>query len=315
MNPTELFDSFSLDDVFVSKVIQAAVLVAVLMLLLRAARHLTQRVVTNPTRRYRLNKVFGRVTLFVLAASMLALWEPGTQNVFALLTVIGAGLAISMREALLSAAGWLNIVTRQPFKTGERVEINGIKGDVVDIRLMHTTLMEVGGWVDADQSTGRLVHLPNAWIFLHQVQNYTHGFRFVWHEMSVTLPADADWKRARAIINELADESAEIVAHQAEQDIKRLASEYLVHYSILTPFVYVKLSDQGIRLTLRYLCEARKRRGTEHAFTLQILDRFADEHIPIVLKGSGARIGPAAPDGDDDKQQQPQPRTPRRDVF
>ncbi len=287
-----LFKDAMADESLVYRIVETGILILLTLVLIRAARHLMRRLVTNPERKYRLGKLIGRIGLALFAVALIALWAPERGQVFTILTVIGAGLAISLREALLSIAGWLNILTRQSFKVGERIEINGIKGDVVDIRPLHTTLMEVGAWVDADQSTGRLVHLPNAWVFLHQVQNYTHGFRFVWNEMSVTLPPDANWKRARTIIGELADESAGIVGQQAEQDIRRLASEYLVHYSILTPFVYVKLTDSGVKLTLRYLCEARKRRGTEHAFTEQILDRFAEENIPIIVGGASTRIAP-----------------------
>ncbi len=290
----DLFKNAMTDQSLVYRVVETGVLILIILLLIRAARHLMHRIVTNPERKYRLGKLIGRIGMVIFVVSLIALWAPERGQVATILTVIGAGLAISLREALLSMAGWLNILTRQSFKVGERIEINGIKGDVVDIRPLHTTLMEVGAWVDADQSTGRLVHIPNAWVFLHQVQNYTHGFRFVWNEMSVTLPPDANWKRARTIIGELADESAGIVGQQAEQDIRRLASEYLVHYSILTPFVYVKLTDTGVKLTLRYLCEARKRRGTEHAFTEQILDRFAQEEIPIVVGGTSTRIAPCS---------------------
>ena len=290
----DLFRDAMADESLIYRIVETILLLLLTFALIRASRHVMKRIVTSPERRYRMSKLIGRFGLALFTVALIVLWAPERGQVFTILTVIGAGLAISLREALLSMAGWLNILTRQPFKVGERVEINGIKGDVVDIRLLHTTLMEVGAWVDADQSTGRLVHLPNAWVFLHQVQNYTHGFRFVWNEMSVTLPPDANWKRARTIIGELADESAGIVAQQAEQDIRRLASEYLVHYSILTPFVYMRLTDAGLKLTLRYLCEARKRRGTEHAFTEQILDRFAQEEIPIIVGGAAARIAPCA---------------------
>ena len=292
----DLFRDAMTDESLVYRIAETIILLLITLALIRATRHVMKRIVTSPERRYRMSKLIGRIGLALFTIALIVLWAPERGQVFTILTVIGAGLAISLREALLSMAGWLNILTRQPFKVGERVEINGIKGDVVDIRLLHTTLMEVGGWVDADQSTGRLVHLPNAWVFLHQVQNYTHGFRFVWNEMSITLPPDANWKRARTIIGELADESAGIVAQQAEQDIRRLASEYLVHYSILTPFVYMRLTDAGVKLTLRYLCEARKRRGTEHAFTEQILDRFAAEGIPIIVGGLAAHIAHCADD-------------------
>ncbi len=174
----------------------------------------------------------------------------------------------------MSVAGWLRIVLVHPYQQGDRIEINGVRGDVIDIRVMRTTLMEIGGWVDADQSTGRLVHIPNAWVFLYPVYNYTQGFRFIWNELSVTVTFRSDWQAARDIMESLARESTAIVERQVAEEIRQMSREFLIHYSILTPFVYVRIVENGIRLTLRYLCEARKRRGTEHALTVSILEAF-----------------------------------------
>lgn len=200
----------------------------------------------------------------------------------AILTVVGAGLAIALREALLSVAGWLRIVLLHPYQQGDRIEINGMRGDVIDIRVMRTTLMEIGGWVNADQSTGRLVHVPNAWIFLYPVYNYTQGFRFIWNELSVTVTFRSNWQAAREIMESLARESTAIIGRQVAEEIRQMSREFLVHYSILTPFVYVRIVENGIRLTLRYLCEVRKRRGTEHALTVSILEAFR-QHGDIEL--------------------------------
>ncbi len=260
----------------------ATVVLAVVMLVVtRLSKNLASRFIEDPARQYRMRKTIGRMAAVVFAVLLIALWGPDPGDVVTVLTIIGAGIAISMRETLLSIAGWFNIVVRGPYKPGDRIEMNGILGDVIDIRLLHTTLMEVGGWVDADQSTGRIVHLPNAWVFLHGIYNSSHGFNFVWHELPVTVTFGSDWSKAREVMMEMASESAAIVEAQAASEIRRMSREYLVHYSILTPFVYVTITDRGVRLTLRYLSGVRKRRGTEHAFTVNLLTRFREHGITL----------------------------------
>lgn len=94
-------------------------------------------------------------------------------------------MAIALADVLKNMAGWMYIPSRRPFRVGDRIEIEGTRGDVVDIRLFCFSLMEIGNWVDAEQSTGRLVHVPNGSVFINQVANYTEGFQYIWHEMPV----------------------------------------------------------------------------------------------------------------------------------
>lgn len=269
-----------LNDTVLRGIVFSVIIAAGAALLVRLGRRIVSRYVEEPARRYNLSKMVGRSMALLAFVLIIAVWSPGLKNLITILTVIGAGLAIAMREALLSFLGWLDLVFRSPYEQGDRVEIDSVQGDVVDIRVMHTTLMETGGWVDADQSTGRLVHIPNSWIFQHGVYNYTQGFNFIWNEMAVTVTFRSDWEAAREIMVSLAEESARIVEKQAEAELRRLSRKYLVHYSILTPFVYVRIVENGVRLTLRYLCEVRKRRGTQHAIAMGILHGFA-EHDEI----------------------------------
>lgn len=257
-----------------------AILVSIIIIvaayvLIRILRRLVPRYIEEPERQYRTAKLIGRFVGMTAFLAILFVWGSGQgPGLATILTVIGAGLAIANREVLLSFAAWINIVVRNPYNQGDRIEVNGIQGDVIDIRLLHSTLMETGGWVKADQSTGRIVHFPNAWLYQFGVYNYTKGFKFIWNEIPFTLTLDSDWRSAREIISEIASETADIVEQQVKQQLRQMSREYLVHYSILTPFVYVSLTDHGVVLTLRYLAEVRKRRGTEHALTVSILEAF-----------------------------------------
>ncbi|MDA0874154.1 MAG: mechanosensitive ion channel, partial [Bacteroidetes bacterium] len=215
-----------------------------------------------------------RTAVFIAVVAIMMVWSPGFGDLLTVLTVIGAGMAIALREVVLSLAGWGRINFMSSYKEGDRIEINGIAGDVIDIRMLRTSLMEIRGWVDADQSTGRIVHFPNAWIFMYALYNYTRSFKFIWNEIPLTVTYRSDWRAARDIMMKYAEESAAIVEQQAREEIQQISREFLIHYSILTPFVYVRIVPDGVQLTLRYLCEARKRRGSEHALNLLILDDF-----------------------------------------
>lgn len=254
----------------------------VMYILVRLSKRLVLRYIDDPERQFRASKMISRTGGLVTLLLIIAFLSPDPGNLLTILTVVGAGLAIAMREALLSFIGWLHITFRVPYRPGDRIESNGIRGDVIDIRLLQTTLMEIGGWVDADQSTGRIVHIPNNWVFLHGVFNYTRGFHFIWNELPITVTFRSNWETAREIMMSLAEESASIVEMQARNEIRKMSREYLIYYNILTPFVYVRIDNNGVRLTLRYLCEVRKRRGTAHALTMGILLALRD-HPDIEL--------------------------------
>lgn len=274
--------SLDVGNEIIRQIVFSIIGLVVIIVTVSLLRRLVLRYIEEPTRRYRTSKFIRRAEALLILIILIMIWSPGQGNIIAILTLIGAGLAIAMREALLSIAGWLNVILRNTYSQGDRIEVNGIRGDVIDIRLFHTTLMEVGAWVDADQSTGRIVHIPNSWVFQYGVHNYTKGFGFIWNEISVTVTFRSDWAAAKEIMLKFAQESSDIVEQQAARQIRRMSREYLVHYSILTPFVYVRIVNNGVQLTLRYLCEVRKRRGTEHALTVSMLDAFR-EHGGIEL--------------------------------
>lgn len=214
------------------------------------------------------------ITLFVI---VFFIWIQNINSVTIFLGVAGAGVALALQEVILCGAGWLLILLRHPFETGDRIEVNGIKGDVIDIRLFQTSLLEIGNWVDADQSTGRIVHFPNSFVFKHANYNYSRGFEFIWHEIPVLLTFESDWKRGREIMMARAKTLAEGLEDEVGRKIDAMRNRYMIYYGKLTPIVYVNIKDSGVELTLRYLTEAKKRRSTQDQLCQAILDDFEKE--------------------------------------
>ena len=214
----------------------------------------------------------------VTAAVLLAwIWLDAFGSLPTYLGLVSAGVAIALSDLLKNMAGWVYILARHPFRLGDRIEVDGTSGDVVDIRLFRFSLMEIGDWVDADQSTGRLVHVPNGIVFTKVVANYTEGFEFIWHEIPVLITFESDWERAREIIRRGVEAASLDVDAQALKRLRETAREYQIKIGTLTPAVYLTVRDSGVLLTGRLLTSARERRNVEEKVWEGILRGFANE--------------------------------------
>ena len=257
------------------KLLLTAITIGVLWALHRIVLGLAYRGVTDPWSRYRWRKGVTYVTLAVGIIVVGRTWIPGMQTLATFFGLLSAGLAIALKDPVSDLAAWAFIVWARPFEVGDRIQIGGHAGDVIDLRLLQFTLNEIGNWVDADQSTGRIIHIPNGRVFTEPLANYDKGFKYIWNEVPVLITFESDWKKAKEILGRIADKHAEHLTGQAEEDLLSASRQYLINYRKLTPIVYTKAVDSGVQLTIRYLIEPRKRRGTEHAIWEEILTEFA----------------------------------------
>ena len=233
------------------------------------------RRVQDPWGRYRWRKglTYALVTAGVVIIG--GTWlTAGVGELLRFLGILSAGLAIALKEPVSNFAGWAFIIWRRPFEVGDRVQIGPHAGDVIDLGLFQFTLNEIGAWVDADQSSGRIIHIPNGKIFSDPVANYNKGFRYIWNEVPVVVTFESDWRKAKQILGKIAVKHAEHLTQQAEQELLAASQQYLINYRKLTPIVYTRVVNDGVQLTIRYLIEPRKRRGTEHAIWEEILSDF-----------------------------------------
>ncbi|MFC1544496.1 mechanosensitive ion channel family protein, partial [Gemmatimonadota bacterium] len=143
------------------------------------------------------------------------------------------------------------------------------------IRLFQFSLLEIRNWVDADQSTGRILNVPNSRVLRETLANFTKGFQYIWHEIPVLITFESNWKQAEEIMKEIAATQVEQLSTAAAEEVRRAARRYLIHYGKLTPIVYLTVKDSGVLLTMRYIVESRRRRGTEEGIWRAILEEFA----------------------------------------
>jgi small-conductance mechanosensitive channel len=245
-----------------TRLVETLVVIFGYLLVRRLARRIVVRSVDDPGSRYTASRFvaygFGVLTLGLLVK----IWFQGVTGFATYLGLLSAGVAIALQDPLINLAGWVFILVRQPFKVGDRIQINQHSGDVVDIRLFRFIVLEIGNWVHADQSTGRVLHIPNGWVFKNSVANYDEGFGYIWNELAVTVTFESNWRRAKEVLAKTVTEHAEELSPDAARQIAAAADTYHIKFSKLTPVVWTSISDSGVTLTMRYLCKPRERRSS-----------------------------------------------------
>ncbi len=217
-------------------------------------------------------------TYYVLVVLILGIyWLENIGSIATFLGLFSAGLAIALKDPLVNFAGWLFIIIRKPLALGDRIEIGEYAGDVIDIRFFQFSINEINNWVDADQSTGRIIHIPNGQVFVHPQANYSQGFSHIWNEINVMITFESNWEKARTLLEKVLEAHAEQFSFSARKKLIEASKKYMIFYRTLTPFVYVSVKENGVQLTMRYLTDPRKRRTSEHDIWMDVLQSFDTE--------------------------------------
>ena len=275
--PEEIRDFLFHNQVLSTRILLTVALIFCLFVLRRLLIGMVNRRIDDQDQVYAWRKGSEYLFLFLGLIGVISIWIDGFGNMGTYLGLLSAGVAISLQDPLTNLVGWIFIIARHPFEVGDRIEVNGIAGDVIDIHLFKFSMIEIGNWVDADQSTGRVIHLPNRFVFNHAVANYTSGVSHIWNEIPITLTFESDWQIAKKLLQEIADRHSLRPSAEDASLIKQAAKRNNVKVPTLTPVVYTKVSESGVVLTLRYLCKPRRRRNTEQAIWEEVLLLFAEE--------------------------------------
>ena len=269
--------------------IVSVIAIFVLWLIRFIAVRIVNRNIKDKKIQYKWRKNLTYFSVFLGFLVVGRIWFEGLGSIATFLGLLSAGLAIALKDPVSDFAGWIFIVWRKPFDVGDRIQVGDTKGDVIDVRVFKFTVLEIGNWVHADQSTGRVVHIPNHLVFSNSLANYTSDFEFIWNEIPVLLTFESDWRKAKEILQDIADEHLQDFVEEAQNQVRRATKSYLIYYKHLTPIVYTDVKDSGINLTIRHLSNPRRRRGIGQAIWEDILDKF-DEHDDIDLAYPTLRI-------------------------
>lgn len=236
----------------------------------------------DTTRKHLFRKIINYTTTAVVLIGLLVLWIRNLTFLTTLLGFIAAGLAIALRDVILSFFGWFKIIWSRPFKIGDRIQVQNFEGDIIDITPLHTVLLEVGNWIEANQSTGRIVFIPNNIIFLESVFNSTLGFPYLWDEFSLVVTFESDLEKTKELLNEPVEDIVGTNFRRARRLIQKLGERYAISYENLGSRIYTSIEDHGVKLTVRYLTQVRGRREVKSRLSNEALTRLS-EHPEVEL--------------------------------
>ena len=270
-------DFFTAPDQWQNRLAVTVAVIVVAIIIRFVVLQFVKRRVDDPEIWYRTQKASSYGGTFIVLLVATFVWFQ-VSNVGAWIGVVSAGIAIALADVLRNFVGWGYILLRRPFKIGDRIEINGQAGDVVDVRSQRFSMLEIKGWVDADQSTGRIIQIPNGLLFSMPLANYTEGFPFIWHEIPMLVTFESDWKRAEAMMDEvLAEHAPSMASDEARKATREAATEYRIRFTHLTPTSYVTVKDSGVMVTGRLIIPVRSRRHIENTMWRGLLERIEKE--------------------------------------
>ncbi len=290
MDFTSDIQQWLVDHPVATNIIKYLVWVILVFLLIKWTKGLLKKNLPDNSLKYKAQKAV-EVIGYILVALITVSYFTGSINDFGLaIGLLTAGITITLQELILSIAGSFYIFFVRVYKPGDRIELNGIKGDVVDIDSIYTTMMEIGEWVSSDNYSGRIVKISNAFVFKGPVYNYSLDFPFVWDEFDLPIRYGSDMDLAKQIVISVAQEKLSEYVKDSIAGWKDVVNKYYIEDAQVDPTLAITMTDNWIQFNLRYIVDYKKRRMTKHLLNEEIGKRILETNGKVILASSTFEI-------------------------
>jgi small-conductance mechanosensitive channel len=254
-----------LKDPLIVKIMRLSLWVIIIVLIIVFSRKQLKKRITDMAHLYKAQKIVEVVGLVLISFIILLTFTLDSLKDYTIIIgLFTAGIAFTLQELILSIAGSFYIFALRVYKPGDRIEINSIKEDVIDINSMYTTIMEMGEWVSSDNYTGRIVKLSNAFVFKGPIKNYSMDFPFIWDEINIPITYQSDVELAKKLILENASKILSDYTENSKLKWKEMVERYYIEDATLDPTIAIKLTDNWIEINLRYITDYKRRRNTKN---------------------------------------------------
>lgn len=263
-----------LDSALLGKIILVMGGLSVIFIFIKILQHSVSKSFQNHDLRYRARKIIAYFSYLLIIALIMVIFNKELGGLSVTFGLAGAGIAVALQEVIVSVAGWVAIIFGNFYSIGDRIQLKGIKGDVIDIGILRTTLMEIGEWVDGDLYNGRIVLVANSYVFKEPVFNFSGDFPFLWDEIKVPIKYGSDYKLAKEIVLRIADEIVGDYALSVKDSWQDMVRKYMIEDARVEPVVHLKANDNWIEITVRYVVDYKMRRGTKDQIFTRILEEI-----------------------------------------
>jgi small-conductance mechanosensitive channel len=259
-------------------------------------RYIGQFVKDSKTR-YRLRKFSFFLGFLVAGLFIAVVFSDHLGGLHIAFGLIGAGVAFSLQEVVASIAGWMAVTLGDSYSVGDRIKLSGITGDVIDIGIIKTTLMECGDWVQGDLYNGRIVRLSNSFVFREPVYNYSTDFPFLWDEITLPIRHGSDYQRAKDLILGVLNETVGEYAAFAGEHWQKMVRKYRIEDASVTPMVTVTPNENWLLYTIRYVVDYKERRSKKDHIYMRLLEEIGKAGDGISLASTSMDVNLFTADG------------------
>lgn len=273
-----------------SKLLTITIALVIIYIIASFVKKIIPKYIAATDSRYKARKFINFIGYAVFVFIILFVFSNKLTGFSVFIGVAGAGIAFALQEVISSIAGYIVIHTSNFYKVGDRVLVGGIKGDVIDIGILRTSLMEIGGWVDGDLYNGRITRVSNSFIFSQPVHNYSGEFPFIWDEIKIPIKTNSDFELSRELFYKTLNNIESDYATNAQEHWDKMTEKFLIEKARVKPMVSMSFDENWITFTLRYVVDYKARRSTKDALYLAILKEINNTNGKIEIASAAYEI-------------------------
>lgn len=278
----ELMDLFNIQNIYLINIIYTVIAFIILNVISRIIKSINLKTIDSEKQLFLIQKRNKAISTIILVILILFIWKNEIKDIITLISFISAALTLAIRDIIYNYFCGIYIKISKPIKIEDRIQIEEIIGDVININSLSFELLEVHP--ETNQSTGKIIHIPNSQIFSKKTINYNTAFKYIWDEININVSVDTDIIKAKKILLKLIEQNEIIkdIPKKMKNEIKSSRSEYRIYYNKLTPIIYTKLEESKIILTVRFLIHPKKQRNVESDIYESIIKEFKKNNITII---------------------------------
>ena len=273
---------FNIDEIYIGLILKTIIIIFLILVVEKIGIRIIKRT-RDSKKEYNYTKKYKLIIRNIILSAIIIVWGKYIKNFLTLISLVSAAFTIAIRDLIFNFFCGIYIKIVKPFVVEDRIEINGYKGDVVNINTMNFEILEVSNVDTTGQSTGIIIHLPNSIIFNYPLKNYNKAFKYIWDEITIRIPLDYDVNKAKKVLYKIVNSNEIIkkIPPKLKKQINNVSNSYRIYYNQYDPIIYTKIKEDHIELQIRYLIHPKKARYVESIISSDILLAYKNGEIEI----------------------------------
>lgn len=273
---------FNIDEIYIGLILKTIIIIFLILVVEKIGIRIIKRT-RDSKKEYNYTKKYKLIIRIIILSAIIIVWGKYIKNFLTLISLVSAAFTIAIRDLIFNFFCGIYIKIVKPFIVEDRIEINGYKGDVVNINTMNFEILEVSNVDTTGQSTGIIIHLPNSIIFNYPLKNYNKAFKYIWDEITIRIPLDYDVNKAKKVLYKIVNSNEIIkkIPPKLKKQINNVSNSYRIYYNQYEPIIYTKINEDHIELQIRYLIHPKKARYVESIISSDILLAYKNGEIEI----------------------------------